>query len=140
MPPAAEHAYRHSSSRGKQYEEFFCLTPQGVRVGYASPKLLKTLPAREHGKLSGRVIWISTSSAYYNVSGVRPGATVSAASKKLKLSKVFVIGQNDWYLAPDGPVTAIFKARHNIIQEIGIANKQLTTSRTAQRTFLTSFS
>jgi hypothetical protein len=136
----AEHAYRHSSSRGKHYEEFFCLTPQGVRVGYASPKLLKTLPARERGKLAGRVIWISTSSAYYNVNGVRPGATVSAASKKLKLSKVFVIGKNDWYLAPAGSATAVLKVRQGVVEEIGIGERNLTDgSRGAQRAFLTSF-
>ena len=50
-----------------------------------------------------------------------------------------MIGTNDWYLAPDRPVTAIFKARHGIIQEIGIAERRLTIGRTAQRTFLTSF-
>jgi hypothetical protein len=136
----AERAYRHSSSRGKQYEEFFCLTPQGVRVGYASPKLLKTLPARERGKLAGHVIWISTSSAYYNVNGVRPGATVSAASKKLTLSKVFVIGKNDWYLAPAGSATAVLKVRHGVVEEIGIGERSLTSGgRGAERAFLTSF-
>jgi hypothetical protein len=86
------------------------------------------------------VIWISTSSAYYAINGVRPGATITAAAKKLKLGKVFRIGLNDWYLAPAGSVTAVLKVRDNIVQEVGIANKQLTQGRSAQRTFLTSFS
>ena len=40
----ARYLYRHHSNRGKQYEDFFCLTPIGVRVGYASPKLLDASP------------------------------------------------------------------------------------------------
>jgi hypothetical protein len=64
---------------------------------------------------------------------------VSAAAKKLKLGKVFVIGLNDWYFAPAGPATAIFKARDGIIHEIGIADTTLTHGRNTQRTFLTSF-
>ena len=43
----AVHAFAHSSNRGKKYEDFFCLTPRGVRVGIASPKLVKTLPKSE---------------------------------------------------------------------------------------------
>jgi hypothetical protein len=135
----AEHQYRGSSNRGKEYEEFFCLTPRGVRVGYASPKLLKTLAAHERGALRGRVIWISTSSEHYAIDGIRPGATLAAARKALRVGKVFVIGLNDWYLAPAGTATAVLKVRHGIVEEIGIGERQLTRGRRAQRTFLTSF-
>jgi sugar lactone lactonase YvrE len=138
---AQEHrAFRHSSSRGKRYEDFFCLTPIGVRVGYASPRIIGKHPTDARADLAGHVIWISTSSAYYSVAGIRPGATVTAAAAKLKLGPVFVIGVNDWYFAPVGPATAILKARHGVVEEIGIAENQLTSGRRSQRTFLTSFS
>jgi hypothetical protein len=136
----ARKAFRHSSKRGKKYEDFFCLTPIGIRVGYASPKALKVLRASRRHKLSGRVIWISTSSAYYAIDGIRPGATTAAAAKMLKLGKVFRIGANDWYFAPAGAATAILKVRRGIVEEIGIADKQLTHGRTDQRIFLRSFS
>ena len=135
----ARKAFAHSSNRGQRYEDFFCLTPIGIRVGYASPKILKVLPAHEGSRYSGRVIWISTSSAHYAIDGIRPGASLTTATKKLKLGKVFVIGLNDWYFAPAGSATAIFKTRDGIIQEIGIADKDLTQGRNTQRTFLTSF-
>jgi GH25 family lysozyme M1 (1,4-beta-N-acetylmuramidase) len=134
----ALHAFAHSSNRGKKYEDFFCLTPRGVRVGIASPKLIKTLPKAER-KLAGRVIWASTSSYYYTVQGVRVGATVAAASQHVKLTSPFDIGKNDWYLAPNGASTAVLKVRGGIIEEIGIAEKALTQGRRAQRTFLVSF-
>ncbi len=133
-------AYKHSSTRGSRYQEFFCLTPIGIRAGLASPKVLANV-ARAHRKsLQGHVIWISTASAFYAIDGVRPGAAITAAANRLKLGAPFAIGSNRWYLAPAGPATAVLKVRNGIVQEIGIANKQLTKSRSAQRTFLTSFS
>lgn len=86
------------------------------------------------------MIWISTWSPHYVIHGVRAGATAAAAGQALKLGKVFVVGLNDWYFAPDGPATAILKVRHGILEEIGIADTVLTSGRTAQRAFLTSFS
>jgi hypothetical protein len=136
----ARQAYRHSSVRSRAYEDFFCLTPVGVRVGYASPKALAGLPMSQRAALLRRVIWISTSSPYYAISGVRPGATIVSAGQVLPLGKVFQIGLNDWYLAPVGSVTVILKVRGGIVQEIGIANRQLTRGRAAQSRFLTSFS
>jgi hypothetical protein len=136
----AHHAYSHSSDRRKQFQDFFCLTPIGVRVGYASPKLLRTLPGGERKRLKGRVIWASTSNAFYSVHGIRPGATLAAAATHLKLGPALHIGLNFWYLGPNGSSTAVLKVRHGIVEEIGIGDKQLTKGRKAQRTFMSSFS
>jgi isoquinoline 1-oxidoreductase alpha subunit len=134
------HAYTHSSTRGKDYEDFFCLSPDGVRVGYASPALLKTLPPNERKRYEGRVVWASTSNTYYEVHGIRRGTTLAQAHKHLKLTGPFHIGQNDWYLAPNGTSTAVLKVRHDTIEEIGIANRSLTHTHKEQTTFLKSFS
>jgi hypothetical protein len=135
----ARHAYTHSSDRHKQFEDFFCLTPIGVRVGYASPKLLDILPTGKRRHLSNRVIWASTSSGFYAIHGIRPGATIAAARAGLKLTGPIVIGLNDWYLAPNGSSTAVLKIRHGIIEEIGIGDKRLTQGHKAQHAFLSSF-
>ncbi len=136
----ARKAYKKSSNRGKKYQDFFCLTPRGVRVGYASPALLKTLPRGERARYNGKVIWASTAYAFYSLDGVRPGATVAAAGKLLKLTGPFHVGLNFWYLAPNGPSTGVLKVRDGIVEEIGIGDKALTKGRRAQTTFLTSFS
>jgi hypothetical protein len=135
----ARKAFVRSSDRGKKYEDFFCLTPIGVRVGYASPRLVKTLSASARRKLAGRVVWASTSSLHYAVHGIRVGATTAAAHKALKWKGPFRVGLNDWYLAANGSSTAVFKVRRGLIEEIGIGNKSIMRGRTAQRTFLTSF-
>jgi hypothetical protein len=136
----ARRRYIYSKTRRTRYKDFFCLTPIGVRVGYASPALLKTVPRRESRRLAGRVVWASTSNAYYAVGGIRPGVSVRAAAKHLRLTRRFHVGRNFWYLAPNGASTAVLKVRHRTVEEIGIGNRQVTRGRRAQRIFLRSFS
>jgi hypothetical protein len=135
----ADRAITRSADRHKRYEQFFCLTPIGIRVGYASPRLLRTVSPGVAKAITGRVVWISTDDPRYALLGVRAGASVRQAAKHLKLEPPFYIGRNDWYLAPIGSSTAVLKVRHRVVQEVGIADRQLTSGRTMQRTFLTSF-
>jgi hypothetical protein len=136
----AHRAFTHSNTRGQRFEDFFCLTPRGIRVGYASNKALTTVPARARKALRGRVIWVSTSYAFYAVHGVRAGSRLAAARRHLKLAGPFHIGLNYWYLAPNGGSTVVLKVRHGIVQEVGIANAKFTRGQKAQLTFLKSFS
>jgi hypothetical protein len=136
----AKHVYRHSSSRGKRYQTFFCLTPRGVRVGYASSKVLKLAKRSQRARLKGRIIWISTSNERYSIRGIRPGASLTLAKKALPHGRLFHVGLNYWYLARWGKGTAIFKERKNVVQEIGIALSSVTGSKKADGKFLTSFS
>jgi hypothetical protein len=138
----ARHADDHSSTRGRAAVVFFCFTPQGIRAGYASTKLLHSLPKRERAKHSDRIVWISTASAHYSIGTVRHGTALTYAAAQLKLSPVFVIGANDWYLArlPAGG-TGVLKVRAGVVQEIGIATTVLVgTAHRAERAFLSSFS
>jgi hypothetical protein len=135
----ARHVYTHSSTRGDSYKDFFCLTPHGVRVGYASPKLLKTLPTGERKNLAGKVVWASTDNARYAVGGIRTGATLNAAKQQLPHGYLFRVGLNYWYLAPTRGATAVLKVRHNLVEEIGIADQRLTRTHHADRELTTSF-
>jgi dienelactone hydrolase len=136
----AHKAYPKNASRGKHYEQFFCLSPIGIRVGYASPKLLSALKAAQRRRAKGRVVWASTSSPYYSLKGIRPATSVAAARHRLKLERGFHIGLNWWYFARNGSSNALIKARHGVVEEIGIVTKALTRNRKAQRRVLTSFS
>ena len=107
----ARYLYRQHSNRGKQYEDFFCLTPIGVRVGYASPKLLKGLSRRERALVSGSVVWASTSDPYYSLDGIRAGESITTASLALGIEPPFHIGLNYWYLARKTTYTAVLKVR-----------------------------
>ena len=135
----ARHLFVSSSTRGKSFMDFFCLTPMGIRVGYASPKLLATLSRSERKRVRGRVVLVLTANRYYAVRGVLPGARLASFAKRLKLGKPFVVGLNSWYLAPNGKSAAVFKVRRRVVEEIGIADKRLTHSRSAAWKFLKSF-
>jgi hypothetical protein len=135
----ARRVYRRSSDRAGRDEDLFCLTPFGVRVGYASAALLKALHREDRKRFVGRVIWALTASAFYAVRGVRPGAGVTAAAAALELGAPFQIGPNDWYLAPSGASTAILEVRDGIVEQVGIADHQFTKGRHAQLTLLKSF-
>ncbi|MHB8660019.1 MAG: alpha/beta hydrolase family protein [Solirubrobacteraceae bacterium] len=136
----ARRAYTHSSDRGRRYMDFFCLTPNGVRVGFAAPKLLRTLSRRVRRHIRGRVVWASTSNRHYSLRGIRPGATLTAAAERLHTGRGFRVGLNYWYFAPNGSSSALLKVRHGIVEEIGIADKALTKQRRARLAFVESFS
>ncbi len=136
----AEYLYRRHSDRGKQYEDFFCLTPIGVRVGYATPKLFRILTEDEQRQLKRRVVWASTSNPNYELHGVRPGESLADASSQLKnIAPPFHIGPNYWYLARGARYTAVLKVRGGIVQELGIAENALTRTRSAQKVLMHSF-
>jgi len=133
-------AYSESSDRGRAYIDFFCLTPNGIRVGYSSPKLLRSLPRWERDRVRGRVVWASTSNRRYAIRGVRPGTRLALAARRLRLSHGLHVGRNWWYFAPDGVANAVLKVRGGVVEEVGIATKALTKGTRAQRRFMTSFS
>ncbi len=132
--------YAQSSTRGKRYEEFFCLAPNGVRVGYASPKLLRGLSRARRSRFRNRVVWISTANHRYSAAGIRPGAKLRVARRRLHLGRGLRVGLNQWFFGRAGAATVLAKVRHGIVEEIGIAMPSLTKTRVQQRRFSRSFS
>ena len=49
------------------------------------------------------------------------------------------LGRNDWYVIPGATSNGVLKVRHGIIQEVGIANTQLSSNRAAQLRLLRNF-
>ncbi len=116
------------------------MTPIGVRVGYASPKLLDGLSKAEAGRVRGRVVWVSTSNPYYGYAGVQPGEKFSQAKRTLSYGNLLKVGLNDWYVVQALGGTAVLKVRDGIVEEVGVANSALTQTRAADRHLMTSFS
>jgi hypothetical protein len=120
----------------------FCLyAGWGIRAGYPSAKLLRSLSRAAGAGINGRVILLLTANPYYALDRVRPGARLTnEVARHLRIGKVVHIGANDWYVQPGGVADGIVKVRHGIVQEVGIASGQLLRGRAAQMLFLTSFS
>jgi putative CocE/NonD family hydrolase len=131
----ARKALRFSSNRGRRYMDFFCLSSSGIRIGYASPKLLRTVPRRQRARYGGRAVLILTANRHFTLRGIRLGSRVTK-----QLGKPFKVGLNTWYLIANGASRGIVKTRNGRIEELGIANKALTAGRARAWRFLESFS
>jgi hypothetical protein len=129
----AEYLYRRHSDRGVKYEDFFCLTPIGVRVGYPSPILMASLAKRAQASFRNRVIWASTSNPYYSLDGVHVG-------ERFDFPRLIHIGQNYWYLIREPGYTAVLKIRGGVVEELGIATNALTRTHKAQVLLMRFFS
>jgi ABC-2 type transport system ATP-binding protein len=136
----ARRALRSSATHGRKDMDFFCLSPIGIRAGYANAKLLQGQPRGTRRGLLGRVVLILTANPRYRLGPARPGTRLAAVARRLHVGRRFTVGLNTWYFAPRRGANGILKVRHGVIEEIGLANRQLTTGRARQRRFLRSFS
>jgi hypothetical protein len=136
----ARAAFVSSSARGHRYMEFFCLTPNGIRVGYPSPALLRTVRGGTRRAMRGTVVLALTANRHYALSGVKPGTRLSEVARRLDAGKRFHVGRNAWYLTPGKRVRGVLKVQHGRIEEVGIARQTATRTRAQQRRFFRSFS
>jgi pimeloyl-ACP methyl ester carboxylesterase len=118
----------------------FCLAGGGaIRAGYPSTKLLRALPGRERRRLAGTIILALSANRSYALHGVHPGARFATVAKRLHLGRSLPIGLNHWYVVPGGVSDGVLKVRRGVIAEVGIAARQLTHGRSAQRRLLRGF-
>jgi hypothetical protein len=125
------------STRGRLYMDFVCPQHLGIRIGYPSPRLLVHLARATRARVRGRAILILTADPGYSLRGVRPGSTVQAASRRVRVASPYRIGANLWYLVPGG---GVLKVRDGRVEEVGLADPSLVVSRSEAARFLTSFS
>jgi alpha-glucosidase (family GH31 glycosyl hydrolase) len=130
---------RRFGTRGRRDMDFFCLRGGGIRVGYPSPRLMKKLSLKARSQVRGRAILVLTANRRYSIGGIRPGTALSVARRRRRIGKGFRVGLNTWYLLPGRRSSGILKVRHGIVQEVGIADRRLTSSRRSTRRFLMSF-
>lgn len=120
--------------------DFFCLTPIGIRVAYASPAMLSKLPRAARRRLQGRAELALTANPYYALTGVRPGARLVRVARRLRVGRGIHIGLNTWYLTGAGARRGLLKVRHGIILEIGVVDASLATNRLGAGRLLRSLS
>jgi pimeloyl-ACP methyl ester carboxylesterase len=115
----------------------FCLTtPGAIRAVYPSAKLLRTLPARRRRRLAKTVILTITANRHYALAGLRPGSRLGTIARRRHLAPPFAIGPNRWYVVPGRLSTGVLKVQGGIVEEVGIAARQLTGGRRAQHRLL----
>jgi hypothetical protein len=131
--------FAHFFTKGPHKTDVYCLAGGGIRAGFPSSPLLRSLPPRERKQVRGRAILALTANTYYALDGVRPGAKLKTAANRLRIGRGFKVGVNTWYLIPGPVADRVMKVRGGAIREIGIADKRFTTNRQATRRLLKSF-
>jgi hypothetical protein len=118
---AARTTFDRYSTRGRRDFDFYCLSGGGLRAGY----------------LHGRIALALTSDHFYALDGVRPGTSLAAARRKLTIvGRGYYVGRNVWYVVRG---SGVLKVRHGEVQEIGVAQRSLDSTRTRARRFFRSF-
>jgi glycosyltransferase A (GT-A) superfamily protein (DUF2064 family) len=135
----ARAAFPRSSLHAAGDKDFFCLTPSGVDVGYATAALLKPLSSRQRKQLQGRVVWIWTADRSYAIDRIDTGAASAAAKRALPNGTVVSARGDRWYFARAGSATAAFELRGGHVVQVGIAAPQLTRDANADRRFISGF-
>jgi beta-glucosidase len=133
---------RGLAPRGRRDLDFFCLAGGGgIRAGYPSAKLLRSLRRGLRHTVQGRAVLLLAANRHYALAGVRPGQSAAFARRHLKLGHAVQIGRNTWYLtAVRGSRRGVLRIQRGRVQEIGITERRLTASRAAGRRLLASFS
>jgi hypothetical protein len=135
----ARRRFTRVALRGRRYMDFFCPSRQGIRVGYASPRVLRRLPCRARTGYRGRAVLILTADKHFALRGVHPDTRLARVARRLHIGRGYSVGRNTWYLFADGRSRGVFKVRRGTIEEIGIASPTLTRTRRADFFFLRSF-
>jgi len=84
-------------------------------------------------------VWISTSNPRYVIDGIRPGAAITLAADRFRTGRPYRIALDDWYIGAYRSTRVVMKVRHGIVEELGIGNWRLTSTRKAARQFMSSF-
>ena len=122
------------------HSDNFCLARgSGIRVGYPPHAVLRAMSRGRRTDLANTVVLALTANPFYALNGVRPGMLVSVAATQLMLGRPLHLGPNWWYVVRGGDSNGLLKARHGRIDEVGVANKPLTTGRAAQIRLLANF-
>jgi hypothetical protein len=129
---------RASFTRSRGATDFFCLTPIGIRVGYATPSVLGRLRRSVRRAVRRRVVLILTANRHFALDGIRPGTPLPAVIRRLHLGAPIRIGRNRWYLVRRSVGTGVLKVRGHTIEEVGIADRRLTAPHIV-RAFLVAF-
>jgi hypothetical protein len=135
----ARRALRRFAVTRNHFDDFCLFGGWGIRAGYPSRRLGRLAAPNLLAALKGKIVILLTANPFYSLNGVSPGMSLALAEARLRLGKAFRIGANDWYVAQGGAANGVLKVRHGVVQEVGLVNKKLSNTATAQGRLLSSF-
>jgi hypothetical protein len=120
---------RHQRQR-YGFDRFCFAAAVGFRVEYPT---VTVLTASRQSSLRGRVVVAVTANRRYSIDGIHPGTKLAAVSGRLDLGAGVRGGKNRWYVLPGKKANGVLKVRDGVIEGVGIAVKQLTSTSAQQK-------
>jgi hypothetical protein len=112
---------RYRRHAAKHLVDDFCLFGGwGIRAGYSSR----------------RIVLAMTANPTYRIGRIRPGSSLAAAKRALKLQKPLKVGSDRWYVKPGARANTVLKVRGTVVTELGIANRRVSSKPAALRRLL----
>ena len=130
-------AFKGARRRSRGGIDRYCIAGGGaLRIGYPTRRLNRTLARSLRRRVKNRAVLVLTSSRRYSIAGIRRGTRVRTLRRRLRGERRFRVGRDVWYLADGRGSRRLFKTRGGRVLEVGIADKRLTHTHTAQRRLL----
>jgi hypothetical protein len=118
----------------------FCLAHgRGIRAGYPSAKLLRSLSSRQRRQVEDKIVIALTANRHYALDGILPGTRLAKIKSRVRAIKPYRIGRNTWYVIDGKQSNGLLKVQHGVVEEVGILGRRLSHGRRATRRALTSF-
>jgi len=128
-------------SRGtfRRFMDRFCLSDgSALRVGYTTPKDLKSLSRSQRRRLRGRASLVLTSSARTKLRGVNVGITRTELLQRIGKGRGVRVGRDVWFVRRGSRARQVFRVRSGRLREVGLADLRLTRSRALTKRFFRS--
>jgi hypothetical protein len=136
---SARRAFTKYTPRTRVDVDYYCLNGGGIRAGYPSSSLLRSLTRAQRARYRNRIILELTSDRFYSLDGVKHGATIAVARRRLHPVAKYRVGVNTWYLIRGRSANGVLKVRYGRVQEIGLVDRVLTSSSARARRVFRSF-
>jgi alpha-glucosidase len=119
--------------------DVFCLAGNGIRVGYPSPRLLRSLAPNRRKRIRGRAILLLTANRHYALDGIQPGTRLRLVTRRLHGAQRVRVGAKTWYLLPGRASTGVLKVQRGSVLEVGLADRAFTRNAAVARRLLATF-
>ena len=129
-------AFGETPTRHRGDIDVFCLERDGIRVGYPSSKLLRSLAPIVANRIRRHAILLLTANRHYAFDGIRPGTRWQLVRRRLHAARPLRVGTNTWYLLRGRAGTGLLKVQRGIVLEIGLADRSLTGNAADARRLL----
>lgn len=125
--------------RYRRFVDRYCLSDNStIRIGYPSPKALRSLAQGERRRLRGRVSLVLTTSRRSTVRGINVGAGVRELLRRTGRRRGVRVGENVWFVRRGSRAGHVFKVRGGVVREVGLADRRQTATNRRVKRFFTS--